>query len=433
MMNLSSLSKARYFALFGFVGALALAVLAVFSNLTLSLLLVGLAGILLYIAAQVGIAQRAIAQANRVMASAARGDLEARAVRITFKGEIADLLHNLNRVLDLSDAFVREAKVSLAKVARGEFYRRVIETGLTGSFRDSAREINNTTVIMAEKFADFRALIDNFESDVLGITKVVGSAADGMKGLSGSLSSIVEQSHGEVEVISQSARSSSENVAAVASAATELSTTVREISQQISDYTNMTGKVVAASDRSVHSIEALEQAVTLINDVIVFIETIASQTNMLALNATIEAARAGEAGKGFAVVASEVKSLARQTSRATEEITAQVDLIRERTDKARSEISDVSDGIHNLDQIASAISAAVEEQGASTEEISENMNVVADGTNQVSLAMQGVSSAIERTSQAAVELNNSSKDLQVQSGGLREEVGQFLKQARAVS
>jgi methyl-accepting chemotaxis protein len=433
MMNLSSLSKARFAAITGLAGLLALDVFAIVTGSVLIVPLMVLSLFSAYIIIQLTKTRKAIAMANRVMAAAAKGDLETRAIGIRFKGEIAELLHNLNRLLDLSDAFVREAKVSLARVAKGEFYRRVIETGLVGHFGDSAREINGTTVAMEEKFTQFRSLINGFEQDILGVTNSLSQAADGMKGLSNTLNGVVEKSHVEVELVTQSAGNSSQNVNAVASAVTELSTTVREISQQINDYTTMTGSAVAASDRSVKSIYALQNATVVIGDILEIIEYVAKQTNMLALNATIEAVRAGESGKGFAVVASEVKALAEQTSKATEKITAQVSLIREHTELTKSEITDVADSIRNLDHIAGAISAAIEEQGASTEEISHNMHVVADGTGQISNSMEQVSAVIEQTGTAAMELQSSSDDLQSQSGTLRKEVRLFLEQARAVS
>ncbi len=432
-MNLSSLSKARLTVITSLVCSLVMIVFATKSSSVLVMPLAGLALLMVYVISQIGKAQRAIAMANRVMAAAARGDLEARAVGISFKGEVAELLHNLNRLLDLSDAFVREAKVSLARVARGEFYRRVIETGMVGSFKDSAREINRTTVKMEEKFSAFRGLIDLFERDILRITDLLGLAADGLKGLSGSLSEVVDHSHAEADVITKSAGASSLNVNAVASAVTQLSTTIREISQQVNDYTALTGEAVAASERSVASIDDLEKSTVVIGDVLEFIENIAKQTNMLALNATIEAVRAGESGKGFGVVAGEVKKLAEQTTKATEQITTQMGFIRERTGITKSEITDVAKTIRNLDHIAGAISAAVEQQGASTEEISHNMHVVADGTSQVTTSMEGVSAAIEKTGEASRELQVSSLEMQEQSGSLRAEVGRFLKQARAVS
>lgn len=433
MMNLSSLSKARFTALLVLAASLVMVGFAAFKGSVFLVPLAVFPFMMMYVIRQISKTQAAITMGNKVMAAAAKGDLEARAIGISFTGDLADLLHNLNRVLDLSDAFVREAKVSLARVAKGEFYRRVIETGMVGSFKDSAREINRTTLVMEEKFTGFRRLIDGFEQDILGITNDLGHAADGMKGLSGSLSDVVTQSHSQAELITQSAGHSSQNVNAVASAVTELSTTVREISQQINDYTAMTGKAVSASERSVKSIDDLELATTVIGDVLEFIDGIAKQTNMLALNATIEAVRAGEQGKGFVVVASEVKALAEQTTKATEKITEQVSLIRERTDITKNEIVDVADTIRDLDHIAGAISAAVEEQGASTEEISQNMHDVADGTHQVSDSMGSVSTAIEKTGVAAQELKMSSSDLQNQSGHLRKEVSQFLEQARAVS
>ena len=155
MMNLSSLSKARFAAVAGFVGSILLTAYGLQTIAVIAVPLAILPLLMIYIILQIQTAQKAIAMANEVMAAAARGNLEARATRINFQGEVADLLHNLNRMLDLSDAFVREAKVSMARVAKGEFYRRVIETGLVGSFKDSAREINQTTIAMEQKVRRF--------------------------------------------------------------------------------------------------------------------------------------------------------------------------------------------------------------------------------------------------------------------------------------
>ncbi len=433
MMNLSSLSKARFALLATIAGLFLLAVQAGVSQSGLLLPLLVLAILPLYAFSQVRKTGQAIKTASKVMAMAAAGNLEIRATRIASNGEISEFLHNINRLLDLSDAFVREAKVSLACVARGQFYRRVVETGMVGDFGESAREINRTTCAMEKKFADFRSLIDRFEGNVLQITQQLGEAADGMTGLSATLGGVVEQSHAEAGQITSSASSSSENVNAIASAVTQLSSTVREISGQISDYTRMTGEAVSASKRSVQSIDDLQEANGVIGEVLEFIDDIARQTNMLALNATIEAVRAGESGKGFSVVANEVKVLAEQTTRATERINEQVDLIRKRTDHTRMEISGMAEAIRNLDQIAGAISAAVEQQGASTEEISHNMNIVAGDTKQVSSSMETVSGAIGRTGDAANELQVSSDDLLHKSNVLRQKVGEFLEQARAVS
>lgn len=433
MMNLSSLSKARFIAMGGLGLSLPLLVLTAFTGSYMFVVMAAFALANFYILLQLNKAQRGIRMATQVMEQAAKGDLEARAIGISFKGDIADLLHDLNRVLDLSDAFVREARNSLSKNADGKFYRRVIETGMVGSFGEGAREINRASTSMQKKFADFRLLIEKFEGDILDITGKVTHSAEAMKSLSTSLNEVVEQSQSEAVLISESAENSSQNVGSVASAVAELTATVQEILRQISDYTTMTGNAVSASDHSVQSIETLAQATEVIDEVLEFIKTISGQTNLLALNATIEAARAGEAGKGFSVVAGEVKILSEQTGKAVEKITSQIQLIQERTSTTKSEISAVAKAIGNLDQIAGIISAAVEQQSATTQEISRNMQFIADGVEQVSQSVQGVSQAINRTDEASDHMLHSSSDLQQQSSALKQEIGHFLKEARAIS
>ena len=157
----------------------------------------------------------------------------------------------------------------------------------------------------------------------------------------------------------------------------------------------------------------------------------AAQTNLLALNATIEAARAGEAGKGFAVVASEVKSLANQTAKATEDISAQIGAIQEATHGAVGAIKSIGTTISEISEIATAIASAVEEQNAATSEIARNVQQASSGTQEVSSNIAGVNQAASETGHSAHELLSASGELSKQAEVLRAEVDKFVAQVRA--
>jgi methyl-accepting chemotaxis protein len=195
-----------------------------------------------------------------------------------------------------------------------------------------------------------------------------------------------------------------ENVNAVASACEELASSIQEISRQVAESNTISSQAVQQARETGDTIDELETAAQAIGEVLKLITDIAEQTNLLALNATIEAARAGEAGKGFAVVASEVKSLASQTSKATDEIAQQIQAVQNGTGGAAKAIRSIAEVIEKISDISSGISAAVEEQSAVTQDISMNMQTAAGGVTSVNDSISDIAQTSESVEEAAGRL-----------------------------
>ncbi len=202
------------------------------------------------------------------------------------------------------------------------------------------------------------------------------------------------------------------SVSSVAAAAEELSATVREIAQNASESakTARHARDIAASAEK--TVQALSLSSAAIGKVTKVISTIAQQTNLLALNATIEAARAGESGKGFAVVANEVKELAKETARATEEISSQIETIQGDTTKSVEAIAAITKIIGEIDSFASSIAAAVEEQSATVREVARNANEVSAGVGSVVENIGGVAQAARDGEKNAAMTQTSASDIQ---------------------
>ncbi|HVI51360.1 MAG TPA: methyl-accepting chemotaxis protein [Candidatus Sulfotelmatobacter sp.] len=273
-------------------------------------------------------------------------------------------------------------------------------------------------------------LADDFESQIRTVVNGVSQAAGGMKSTAEAMTQAADATSRQSEAAAQAANAASGNVQAVATAAEELSASIHEISRQVSRSAEIAGAAVGEAQRTTDMVQGLAHAAAKIGEVIGLINDIASQTNLLALNATIEAARAGEAGKGFAVVAGEVKNLANQTARATEDISNQVSAVQSATHSAVQAIEGIAHTIGQIDQIAAAIAAAVEEQGATTTEIARSVQLAASGTRDVSGNISGVTATAEKTGRAADDVLQASGSLTHQSDQLREQVDRFLRSVR---
>jgi methyl-accepting chemotaxis protein len=217
----------------------------------------------------------------------------------------------------------------------------------------------------------------------------------------------------------------------VSASAEQLSSSIQEIAKQVTQSSSIAQNAVGQASRTEAMVDRLVHASQKIGEVMALIQTIAGQTNLLALNATIESARAGEAGKGFAVVANEVKALSAQTAKATEEITSQIEAIRDATTSTVTAIRDIGTTIGQMNAITETIAAAVEEQGAATKEIARSVQQAAQGTQGVMQHIVGVREASGQVGAAAAQVLSAASQLGSQSDQLKNETGRFLGNVRA--
>jgi methyl-accepting chemotaxis protein len=270
-----------------------------------------------------------------------------------------------------------------------------------------------------------------FEGQVREALTALGAASQQMRATSDGMSKTAERSNRQVRTVAGASEEASVNVQTVAAASEELSTSISEIGRQVTAAAAIAGRAVEETRQTDQTIQGLVEIATRIGDVVKLINDIAGQTNLLALNATIEAARAGEAGKGFAVVASEVKSLANQTAKATEDISAQISAVQNVTKDAVEAIKRIGGTIDEVSAVATSIASAVEEQGAATREITRSTQQAAQRTREVSENISGVTSDADATGEAANGVKAAAEALGQQSERLRGQVDDFLSKIRS--
>jgi methyl-accepting chemotaxis protein len=431
MLNSSSLSRAE-------IGLAVSAGLAVMVAVTASSWLIGVvATLLLAITAfslfEVRRGRKAMAQVSAVLAAAAQGDLERRVTLLSDGGETRALARDANRLLDVTDAFVREARATLACVRDGRHYRRIIERGMVGTFGQASTVMNEAVSTVQSRLGGFSTVMGEFEATVGGVTQSLGNAVSSLAKSAKTMRSTAEDTEHRSTTIGASAEETSVTVAAVAAATEELNASVGDIVRQSDLAMEIAQHAAAQVTDSRRTLGELTQAVSDIVAVIGLIRSVAEQTKLLALNATIEAARAGELGRGFAIVATEVKALAGQTADATETITERIQAVETRARECTLSIDSINGVVAEVSSVATVIAAAVRQQIDATQEIAQSMQMASAATGDVSANVGNVAEAAGATGRVANEVADAAGALSDQSARLQTSVNRFLERARQVA
>ena len=250
-------------------------------------------------------------------------------------------------------------------------------------------------------------------------TKTLLEASEQMTVISEIMSTTAAETATKANTVTASSELVSGNIQTVATGAEEMTSSIEEIAKNSSEAVKVAGEAVGFAVTTTEMITKLGQSTAEIGKVVDVITSIAKQTNLLALNATIEAARAGEAGKGFAVVASEVKELAKETAKATEDISLKIATIQNDTENAVTAVKKINEIITNINNLQNSNAQAVEEQRSTTNEMSRNImdasrssSEIAENIAIVAQSADGNNSLATDTMQAAIELSRLANQMQ---------------------
>ena len=357
--------------------------------------------------------QSLVSDAEMLTKAAVEGRLSTRADVSKHQGEYRKIVEGVNHTLDAVVGPLKDVGATLDQLAGGD-----LTAQLTGEYAGDFKKLSDAVNTLG---LQVRSAIQQIGANTLALV----SAAEELNKVSQQMGASAEETAAQSNVVSAASGQVTNNVATVATAADEMSASIKEIAKNTAEATQVATTAVKTADETNVTIGKLGQSSAEIGQVIKVITSIAQQTNLLALNATIEAARAGEAGKGFAVVANEVKELAKETAKATEDISRKIEAIQNDTKGAVAAIGQIGVVIGQINDIQTTIASAVEEQSATTNEINRNLAEAAKGTTDISHNIAGVAEAARSTTAGAAETQKSAQTLERMAAELQGLVGQF--------
>ena len=332
----------------------------------------------------------------------------------SYNGDFNLIKNNLNTCIGAVNALVADADMLAQAAADGALATRADASKHQGDFRKVVEGVDNT---LDAVIAPLKAAAET--------ATALASSSDELSAVSAQMSSNAEETSSQANVVSAASEQVSKNIQTVATATEEMSASIKEIAKSATEAAKIATSAVRTAESTNATVGKLGESSAEIGQVIKVITSIAQQTNLLALNATIEAARAGEAGKGFAVVANEVKELAKETAKATEDISRKIEAIQGDTKGAVEAIGQITTIINQLNDISNTIASAVEEQTATTNEITRNVSEAAKGSSQIVENIVSVATAAKSTTEGATNTQTAAQELARMAAELQRVVGQF--------
>ena len=256
-------------------------------------------------------------------------------------------------------------------------------------------------------------------TQIAEIGSTLAAASEELTATSQQMASSAGETSNQANVVSAAAEEVSTNVQSVATGAEEMSATIKEVAKNTTESAKVAAQAVNVAENTNATVTKLGESSAEIGSIIKVITSIAQQTNLLALNATIEAARAGEAGKGFAVVANEVKELAKETTKATENIGRMIETIQTDTKGAVEAIAQITTIIKQVNDFQNTIASAVEEQSVTTNEMTRNVTEASKGSMEIASNITSVAKAAQETTGGAADTQKAAQDLSKMAADLQ--------------